>query len=308
MTPVYRLSPLIIALFFLFSSSISYALTFSLPKKGNSLVGRTKKTIVQPDEDVIDLGQKFQVGYYEFLEANDRLDMDNLYYGTELVVPTRYILPNVSHRGIVINLAEMRLYYYPPDKPVVITYPIGIGREGTNTPIVKTKIIGKRKNPTWRPTKDTIKRSLKMGISLPNSVPPGPENPLGDYAMRLGLPSYLIHGTNDPAGIGLRSTAGCIRLYPENVAKLYPLIAIGTPVNIINEPYKAGWYNNKLYLEAHVPIGKKPDYSYFKGDLDPLTKVIMPLLKNRPADINWEKAIHVATEKQGIPEVIGRAR
>jgi L,D-transpeptidase ErfK/SrfK len=285
------------------------ALTFPLPENHSDITGEMKHAVVHPHEDIVDLGQKYQVGYYEFKEANPKIDPDNLYYGTTLTIPSRYILPDVPRNGIIINLAEMRLYYYPKNKNIVMTYPIGIGREGANTPVMKTKIISKKENPTWIPTEATRERSLKRGIKLPKIIPPGPENPLGKLAMRLGSPSYLIHGTNDPAGIGLRSTAGCIRLYPENIEELYPLIRIGTPVNIINEPYKLGWYNHNLYLEAHVPVHSKPNYNHrSQADLANLTETIKPFLKKYKVDVNWEKAIKVAKAKTGIPVIIGHAR
>lgn len=234
-------------------SQCCYALTFTIPSEGN-IVGNIQTVIVQNGESLSDIGKKFDVGVYEMIEANPTLDPWSPLPGESVIVPTQFILPATKHRGIVINLAEMRLYYYHSDINLVTTHPIGIGRKGWVTPLIESKVIHKQYNPTWRPPISIIKEHATKGDHLPTVVPPGPSNPLGEFAIYLSASGYLIHGTNRPGGIGLRTTSGCIRLFPEDIKSLYSQVSIGTPVKIIHEPYKIGIHNNQLYIEAHEPL------------------------------------------------------
>ncbi len=295
----------IFSLTLLFQSSLVFALKFQLNNKTN-IVGKTQIISVPSGENITDLGQKYSVGFLEFMEANPSVNLNRLWSGEKLVVPTRYILPKAAHRGIVINLAELRLYYYPSHEHVVYTYPIGIGRVRSPTPIVRSKIIEKTRNPTWTPTADAHQEAREKGLSLAKRVPPGPDNPLGKYAMRLAVRVYLIHGTNDPSGVGIRSSGGCIRLYPQDIKKLFHMVKIGTPVEIIDQPIKTGWKNNTLYLEAHVPVDFKRHRA--QNVLKPVVKVIMPEVKKRHASVNWNKAMLIAERQSGIPTSIGSAR
>jgi L,D-transpeptidase ErfK/SrfK len=281
-----------------------FALTLPLPSTGSNVVGRIHTIAVPRGYNITDLGQKYSVGYLEFLEANPRVNINSLWTGEKLVLPTRYILPSATRRGIVINLAELRLYYFPPGKNIVYTFPIGIGRSHTPTPLIKTRIVSKRKNPTWIPTADTHKEAMEMGIMLPTRVLPGPQNPLGKYAIRLGLRTYLIHGTNRPEGVGIKSSGGCIRMYPRDIKQLFHLVKIGTPVNIVDQAVKVGWRKNILYLEVHVPVDLK------RGKTDETLQPIMSLLKNEVlkwhAKIDWSRAILIAEHQTGIPAPVGR--
>lgn len=234
-------------------SQCSYALTFTIPSNGN-IVGNIQTVIVQNGESLSDIGKKFDVGVYEMIEANPTLDPWNPLPGESVIVPTQFILPATKYRGIVINLAEMRLYYYHPDINLVTTHPIGIGRKGWVTPLIEAKVTHKQYNPTWRPPISIIKEHAIKGDHLPTVVPPGPSNPLGEFAIYLSASGYLIHGTNRPGGIGLRTTSGCIRLFPEDIKSLYSEVPVGTSVKIIHEPYKIGIHNNQLYIEAHEPL------------------------------------------------------
>jgi len=233
--------------------SHSYALTFVIPSSGN-IVGDLQYVTVQPGESLSDIGKKFDIGVYEMIEANPELDPWDPKPGETVIVPTQFILPATKPEGIVINLAEMRLYYYEKKNNLVTTHPIGIGRKGWVTPLIYATVIRKQYHPTWRPPISIIKEHANKGDELPSVVPPGPSNPLGEFAIYLSMPGYLIHGTNRPGGIGLRTTSGCIRLFPEDIKSLYNQIAIGTPVKIIHEPYKIGLHNNELYIEAHEPL------------------------------------------------------
>ncbi len=236
-------------------SQCSYALTFNISEESN-IVGNIQTVTAQHAESLSDIGKKFDVGVYEMIEANPNLDPWNPSTGENVIIPTQFILPATKRRGIVINLAEMRLYYYHPNTNMVTTHPIGIGRKGWITPLLETTVTHKQYNPTWRPPISIIKEHAIKGEPLPTVVPPGPANPLGEFAIYLSASGYLIHGTNRPGGIGLRTTSGCIRLFPEDIRSLYSQISIGTPVKIIHEPYKIGIHNNRLYIEAHEPLSE----------------------------------------------------
>lgn len=295
----------------LFSTTV-FALKYTLVSNDNTVIGAVQHTQATFGETITDLGQIYQIGYLEFKEANPDVNPNHLWVGKNITIPSQFILPQTDHAGIVINQAELRLYYYPPHQNIVYTYPIGIGRPETTTPVTLTKIIDKDKAPTWYPTPATIIEASEHGLDLPSAVPPGPDNPLGDYAMRMGMlspglnkPSYLIHGTNDPTRVGIRSTGGCISLYPDNIAELFPMVSIGTPVNIINDPVKAGWGGDLLYLEAHVPLSNKNredtqiQYMRLAGES------IKQAFQHQRAEINWEKVSEILQEQHGIPEVIG---
>ncbi len=271
------------------------------------LVGQITTTVVKPGKTLAQIARDNDMGYVEMEEANPSIaDTVNMAPGTVLVVPSRFVLPNAPRNGIIINLAEMRLYYYPTGSNQVVTYPMGIGREGEDTPVGVMKIIQHIKNPTWMATEEMRKLRAKEGVILPKSVPPGPENPMGKFAMRLSKPTYLIHGTNDPlGGIGRRSSSGCMRLYPEDIESLFYKVHDGIPVYIVNEPYKAGWSaQGKLYLESHIPLTGDEQV---KQDIARIRQVVELATKGHEANIDWDKTQEIAQETQGIPQVIGTA-
>jgi L,D-transpeptidase ErfK/SrfK len=197
-------------------------------------------------ENLLDIARDFDLGYVEIRAANPGVDPWLPGEGKELVVPTQFVLPDAPRHGIVINLPELRLYYFPA-KGEPLTFPIGIGREGYETPVGHTRIASKRVHPVWIPTASEHEESP----SLRDKVGPGPMNPMGEYALYLAWPGYAIHGTNHPYSIGRRDSHGCVRLYPEDIEKLYRLIEVDTPVTIVNQPAKVGWSAGELYLEIH---------------------------------------------------------
>jgi L,D-transpeptidase ErfK/SrfK len=287
----------------MFATATSMAKTFPLPADGN-IVGEISTTIVRPGENFAQIARDHDLGYVELREANPGVDPENPTPGSVLVIPGQYILPNAPYKGIVVNLAEMRLYYYPTGRKEVSTYPIGIGRDGEETLAGVFSVIEHTVNPTWYPTAATRRASAENGVILPAYVPPGPENPLGKYRMRLSNPTYLIHGTNDPlGGVGRRSSAGCLRLYPEDIEPLFHAVENGTTVYIINEPYKAGTSYGRLYLESHVPL--EEDGNRALADATQIKEVIGAALSDRDADVNWQKALQISEELQGIPQEIG---
>lgn len=220
----------------------------------DAVVGTLQMTKVAGEDTFSDIARRFNLGYEELVRANPGIDPWLPGEGREIVLPTQYVLPNAPRQGLVINLAQLRVFYYPkagegePQK--VITHPIGIGKVGWSTPEGSTKIIGKTKSPTWFPPASVRKEHREAGDPLPAKVPPGPDNPLGDRMMSLGWPSYLIHGTNKPYGVGMRSSHGCMRFYPEDITLLYDAIPVGTKVTVVNQPLVLGWHRDAMYLQA----------------------------------------------------------
>jgi L,D-transpeptidase ErfK/SrfK len=291
--------------FSLFLATQAFALTFVLPAKGNSVVGHVQWTQALPFDTFSKIGRRYDMGYFELVEANPTIDPMHLAPGTIIVIPSRFILPPGPRQGMVINLAELRIYYYPPHRHVVITYPVGIGREGWDTPLGLSWIAQKVVNPTWIVPPSIRKDRAKDGVFLPAKVPPGPDNPLGGYAMRLKQLTYLIHGTNDYEGVGRRSSAGCIRMFPEDIESLFPEVKRKERVYIIDSPYKVGWDKNRLYFEAHVPLQGRLA-------LQPMQqRVAMEKLiqanSSKSANIQWQSLDKVALGQNGIPQVIGYA-
>jgi len=201
------------------------------------------------------------------------------------------------------------IFRYVPDKQQnkpqeVITYPLGVGREGWNTPYIDTRIVQKKKHPYWYPPKSIRKEHQEKGDPLPKRVGPGPENPLGDYALRLGVPQYLIHGTNKPYGIGMRISHGCIRLYPEHIEKLFEVVKLGTPVHIVNQPYKVGQRDGKIFLEAHPFL--EEDADLFKDNLTSVVKMLIAVTAEHTYEVDWVLAKQVINEFKGVPVEIGK--
>src|SRR5262245_37015246 len=202
-------------------------------------VGRLPIRDAHAEDTLIDLAPELRVGYVELLAANPGVDPWLPKDGTRLVVPRARLLPSAPREGIVINLGDLRLYYFEPDEPVR-SYAIGIAKDGYATPLGQTKVTAKREKPEWIPGPSARRDGY------PARVPPGPDNPLGEYALYLGWPGYLIHGTNDARGVGRHSSRGCIRLYPEDIAELYARVKIGTRVRVVDEPVKLGWIGGEL--------------------------------------------------------------
>jgi L,D-transpeptidase ErfK/SrfK len=231
---------------------------FRFDPEHDEVVGELQITHVQGEDTLPDIARRFNVGYEEILRANPGVDPWLPGVGRAIVVPTQFVLPDAPREGLVVNLAQLRVYYFPKPKKgdpddglrTVITHPIGIGKIGWQTPQGTTKVTSKQKNPTWTPPLSVRKEHKENGDPLPARVPPGPDNPLGAYRMTLGWPSYLIHGTNKPYGVGMRSSHGCIRFYPEDIAELYDEIPVGTKVTVVNQPFVFGWHQDAMYVQA----------------------------------------------------------
>jgi L,D-transpeptidase ErfK/SrfK len=210
------------------------------------LLGIPTVYVTREQDTLLDIARANDVGYVEMRAANPDVDPWLPGKGRELAVPTQHVVPDAQLKGIVINLAELRLYYFP-ENGEPRSFPIGIGGEGKETPVGHTRIAAKRLHPVWIPTASEHAENP----DLPKSVPPGPDNPMGDFALYLGWNGYAVHGTNKPYSIGRRDSHGCIRLYPEDIAWLYQKVAIGTPVTVVDQQAKVGWSGSELYLEVH---------------------------------------------------------
>jgi len=281
-------------------AGLNYAASFPLPPPDQDLIGRVQYVSARYADTLLDIARKYDLGYEEIIAANPGVDPWIPGEGTRVTVPTQFILPPGQRKGIIINLAELRLYYYLPEKHQVITHPLGIGREGWATPTGRMTIIEKKANPYWRVPKSIRKEHAAKGEMLPALIPPGPNNPLGHFAMRLSQPQYLLHGTNQPWGVGMRVSHGCIRLYPEDIEALFPLVPTGTPVEIINQPYKAGWGGDNLFIEAHSPLSEQ--FTAEGNNLTPLVKAIIAAYGDaRPKTTDLKEAQQIATQHTGMP-------
>jgi L,D-transpeptidase ErfK/SrfK len=231
---------------------------FILESPDQSVIGEPQIVYTTEENTFSDLAREYGLGFDEMVAANPHTDPWLPGDKTPVLLPTQYVLPDVPRRGLVLNIASKRLFYFPEvaeGGPVqVLTYPIGIGRVGWQTPLGETEVVAKARDPVWYVPASVRRENAELGYPLPAVVPPGPDNPLGHFVLKLEMPGYLIHGTNQPYGVGMRVSHGCVRLYPENIEPLYDMVDIGEPVTIINEPYLAGWRDGELYLESHSPL------------------------------------------------------
>jgi L,D-transpeptidase ErfK/SrfK len=274
---------------------------------GQSVIGALQETTVGKDDTLTDIARRFNLGYEELLRANPGVDPWLPGAGRTIVLPTRFVLPDAPHDGVVINIAAMRLFYFPPHKAsepqVVFTHPIGIGKVGWATPEGTTKIVRRQKDPTWHPPISVIKEHKENGDVLAAVVGPGPDNPLGNRAFYLTWPGYLIHGTNKPAGVGLRSSHGCIRLFPEDISELFDKVPIGTEVHVVNQPYVFGWDNGQLVMQAFGSLEddrrdwKKAQQALMSRSLN---KNMQKELKSRGQTVDWDLVTQLAHDPRGL--------
>jgi L,D-transpeptidase ErfK/SrfK len=275
---------------------------------GQDVVGSLQIVTVRKSQTLSDIGRLFNVGFEEMTRANPNVDPWIPKPGTRVVVPTQYILPDAPHRGIVVNLAAMRFFYFPPHKrgqpQVVITHPVGIGRRGWKTPQGVTHVLWHEKNPVWHVPPSILAEHAKEGEPLPKMVGPGPDNPLGDYALHLGWPGYLIHGTNKPVSVGLRVSHGCVHLFPEDIAQIFKIVPNGTEVRVVNQPYVFGWKDGRLYLQSSGPLrdDKRPwekQPRRMVGRL--LTRAQRKALERHHEQIDWSRVAQLVNAPVGVP-------
>jgi L,D-transpeptidase ErfK/SrfK len=283
--------------------------------QGSGVVGYVQRTVIGKDDTLPDVARRFDVGYEEMLMANPGVDAWLPGAGREVVVPTQFVLPAAPHEGVVVNVAAMRIFYYPPRKKgepeTVYTHPLGIGKVGWKTPEGTTKIVGRQKDPIWVVPKSVRDEHAENGDKLPAQVPPGPDNPLGQYEFRLGWPSYLIHGTNKPYGVGMRSSHGCMRLYPEDIAVFFDLIPIGTKVTVVNQPYLFGWRDGTLYFQAYT-VMEDDSRNWPKDRKRLLANLLSPKLRAKIAEhdeeIDWQRVGELAHTPRAVPVPITGGR
>jgi L,D-transpeptidase ErfK/SrfK len=262
------------------------------------VLGQLAALEVVEGDTLPDIARHYGLGFQQILDANPGMDEWLPTPGRRVILPLRVVLPETPRRGVVANLAAMRLFYFPSDRPAweVETYPVGIGREGWSTPTGDLKIINKEAFPTWNAPASVREEHAKKGDPLPASVPAGPDNPLGDYAFYLNKPSYLMHGTNKPSGVGMRASHGCLRLYPEDIAALFRDVALKTPLRIVNQPYLLGRAQGTLYLEAHRPFEELDEKK-----LRALLRKRLLRLEKAGTAIDWNRVESVLNSATGIP-------
>ncbi len=291
--------PIIVAILFL-SFSLANALTFPIPEHGNTVVGQLSIVYSKKNDTLSTIGIKHDIGREMMRINNSQIPLDTLLAAKlPIVIPARFILPDYPHQGIVVNLAEMRLYYYPPMTHKVMIFPIGIGKAGNMTPLGVMFISDKKYDPYWIPPESIRKFNENKGIILPKIIRGGPDNPLGRRAMYLNLPQYLIHATNYPESVGSRGSFGCIRMTEKDIDYLFPFVAIGTPVRIIEEPYTAGVLNGAIYFEANKPLDENK-YELAQ-QLAPVLKTLARLSRLHEEAINWELVNELTLYPSGIP-------
>jgi L,D-transpeptidase ErfK/SrfK len=289
---------------------LAQAAVYDLTDPNIQVVGDDVHIQTHYSDTLVEIARRYGLGYEEIARANPKVDPWLPGEGTDIVIPGRHILPPGARDGIIVNIPEHRIYYFPKPRrgqtPTVVTYPVSIGKMDWQTPMGLTHVVSKEANPTWNPPASVRAEHLANGDPLPKGViGPGPDNPLGLFAMRLAIHpgDYLIHGTNNPLAVGMAVTHGCIRMYPEDVATLFPTVPVGTKVYLINVPLKVAFVNGDLLLEAHPPVDAQgqsidPVLSNFEAMLN-------QVLGNSTTAVNWDIAVDTLKTANGIPVLVG---
>lgn len=276
------------------------AAVYPLPNGANGLLGHNGARQLVYEDTFAKVAREEGIGYEALRRANPGVDDWLPGEGTHIVLPTARLLPQVAREGIVVNLSELRLYFFDDKNKQVYVYPIGIGSEGTETPVMQTHVVGKIEQPVWYPPPSIRAKHAANGKVLARQVPPGPDNPLGDFAIQLGRSGYFIHGTNQPIGVGRRISSGCIRLYARHIEALVYQVDKGTPVSVIRQPYKVAWQDGALYLEAHTPDERD------NRDYTDAVEQIIRATEQRAVAIDWTLAVDTARAGLGLPVRISR--
>lgn len=322
----HRLSAELVCAFLCMSTALpAFGAQYALPESDQGVIGEILEIDAAETDTFVDLARQYGVGYTELRRANPDVDPWLPGAGTRIVIPAQFVLPDAPRRGVVLNLAEYRMYFYPQDdRETVYTFPISIGRMDWETPLGRTRVVAKAERPSWYPPKSIREEHAAEGDPLPAVVPPGPDNPLGEYAIRLGLPGYLIHGTNRPAGVGMRVTHGCIRMFPEDIESLFAMLPVNTPVRIVNQPVKMGWHVDQLIMEAHEPLATamadtvdEPTAEsealesveiaeIEEGDLTSMMRVYVAATRELDATVDWALMEEVLEQARGVPVLVGK--
>ncbi len=285
----------------------AWADRYLLAPESGDLIGEGQSTEARHEDTLIDIAREHGLGYEEIINANPGVDPWLPGAGVTIELAKHRVLPMAKREGIVINLPEHRLYYFPRTKagetPEVWSYPVSIGKMDWHTPLGATQIVQKVKNPNWYPPQSVRDEHAAKGDILPTVVPAGPDNPLGLFAMRLGIPggAYLIHGTNRPAGVGMQVTHGCMRLYPEDIEELFGMVAVNTKVTIVNQPFKLGWQDGRLWVEVHPTL--KEDVVEPPTQTD-LTRLVVEATRQNMVPVDWAAVQRAFDEARGVPVVV----
>jgi L,D-transpeptidase ErfK/SrfK len=274
---------------------------------GDGVIGAVGEITATYEDTLTDIARRHGLGYREMVSANPGVDPWLPGEGSPVKLPTQFVLPVAPRQGLVVNIAEYRVYFFSTEsgETRVSTFPISIGRMDWSTPLGRASVVSKVRNPAWYPPDSIRAEHEAEGRPLPKVVPPGPDNPLGAYAMRLSVPGYLIHGTNRPAGVGMRVTHGCIRMYPEDIEWLFPKVPANSAVQLVNQPYKWGWLGDDLYLEVHAPL--EDDAVALDRGLTAITELYVAQTRDRAADVDWQLVDRVYAEQLGVPVRVGSA-
>jgi len=305
---------------------------YELPPEGFDVIGAVATITARHEDTLVDIARRHGLGYQDIVRANPDVNPWVPGEGTEVVLPTRFVLPPGARKGLVLNLAEYRMYFYPEPRDgepaLVMTYPISIGRMDWETPLGNTSVVAMARDPAWYPPQSVRDEHAADGDPLPRVVPAGPDNPLGTRAIRLGLPGYLIHGTNRPAGVGMRVSHGCIRMLPEDIEFLFEQVGVKTPVRIINEPIKLGWEGDTLVMEAHpllesampdledlspellermdaAELVELPAATVMKNPLTMVTEKFIAATNQRAGQLDWQIVEQLIERSNGIPNTVG---
>jgi L,D-transpeptidase ErfK/SrfK len=287
------------------------ATTYELADPAAAVVGEDFRIRTVYEDTLYDLARRYSLGSEELIRVNAGVDPWLPGANRELLVPNRHILPAGPREGIVVNLPEHRLYYYPKPRrgqpQQVVTFPVSIGKMDWHTPIGETRVTVRQRNPIWYPTESVRREHAEAGEILPDHVPPGPDNPLGNFALRLaaGKGTYLIHGTNNPIAVGLAVTHGCIRMYPEDIEALFNEVRVGTRVSIVNEPVKVTWSDGELLLEVHPPIDAEGQS--IEPDLPQFEALLAAAVGDSQVAIHWDYAREVLQRADGVLATVGLA-
>jgi len=292
------------------------ATTYVLPADGGRIVGSIHYVTASKNDTLLDIARRFDVGYRQIRLANPNVDVWLPGAGTRVKIPSQFILPDTPHAGVVVNVPEMRVYYYPKPKhgapQTVETFPISIGRQDWNTPLGTTRIVVKIRHPAWYPPASIRAEHAAEGDPLPKVVPAGPDNPLGQFALRLGIPGYLMHGTNKPYGIGMRVSHGCIRLYPEDIKRLFSQVPKGARVHLVDQPYRAAWQNGRLYLassplpsvEGASRLGPSSSEPMLPEELPKLMQAVSRAARGSGYAPDWNGVEAMAMTYDGLPHPV----
>lgn len=300
------------SLAFLRSAVAQETTTAALTDRGASpaslvgdIQGEMASTLTFANDTLLDIARAEELGLVELMAANSGVDPWYPGENVKLVLPTAHIVPDAPRTGIIVNLAELRLYYFHAEKGL-FSFPLGVGKDGFGTPLGQTKIVRKVEGPTWYPTEG----KLAEDPTLPKVVPPGPDNPLGEFALYLGWPTYLIHGTSKPYGVGRRVSRGCIRMYPEDIAWMYENVPVGTPVATVTQSVKFGRRNGVLYIEVHPTleqIDQIEDEGAFKpAPIPDYTDTVLLAAGDQIERIDWRAVDRAFAERRGYPIAITR--